>query len=125
MAYVEGRQRTNLICIEIYQPVYVDVSTTVRGDTSLSDTVYVRNAEEMGTLQPLSSFVENSLTEECNKPTFCTKEYMPTTCSVEGVEFQGNNRCEALIAAKRFACRKQIEFLPEAVDCKTHLGVPH
>lgn len=114
--YVQGRQRSDLICIEIYQPVYADVSVTVRGYSDLAETVFVRNAEEFGALRPLSSFT-NASADSCETPAICPRDYNPSVCSVDGVEIQGSNLCGAQAAAKKFACLNGINLQPNQIKC--------
>lgn len=120
VAYVEGRQRKNLICIEIFQPVYADVSVTVRGDKNLAENVFIRNVDEMGTLRPLGDFIAFNESEEnsCNQPAFCTREYRPTICTVNGQEIKGNNRCEAMVNVRRYACLNGFTFQDDEVSCR-------
>lgn len=122
VAYVEGRQRADLICIEIFQPVYADVSVTVRGEMNLAETVFVRNVDEMGTLRPLTDFTAYNHNESednsCDQRTFCTREYRPTICTVNGQEIKGNNRCEALVNVKRYACLNGFTFQDDEVSCR-------
>jgi hypothetical protein len=68
VAYVKGRQRRDLVCIQIFQPVFADVSVTVRGQENLAENVFIRNVDEMGTLRPLSDFIPYNESEEnsCN-----------------------------------------------------------
>jgi hypothetical protein len=120
VAYVEGRQRADLICIEVYQPVYADVAVTVRGERNLAENVYIRNVDEMGTLRPLTDFTSFTENEEnsCNQPAICTREYRPTICTVNGQEIKGNNRCEALVNVRRFACLNGFNFQEDEVSCR-------
>jgi hypothetical protein len=122
VAYVEGRQRSDLICIQIFQPVYADVSVTVRGEANLVETVFIRNVDEMGTLRPLADFTDYDAGEEaanrCEQQAICTREYRPTLCTVDGQEIRGSNRCVALVNVKRFACLNGITFREEDVSCR-------
>ncbi|WP_141734695.1 hypothetical protein [Oligoflexus tunisiensis] len=121
VAYVEGQQREDLICIEIYKPVYADVSVTVRGDANLTETVFIRNVDEFGTLRPLSDFTTGEtepMNNSCEQQTFCTREYRPTICTIQGVEIKGNNRCEALVNVRRYACLNGLNFQEEDVSCR-------
>ncbi|HYX33322.1 MAG TPA: hypothetical protein VE954_09425 [Oligoflexus sp.] len=120
VAYVEGRQRANLICIEIFQPVYAEVTTTVRGDANLTETVFIRNVDEFGALRPLSSFTEqaSNAANSCDQQAFCTREYRPTICTVNGLEIKGNNRCEALVNVRQYACLNGLNFQEEEVSCR-------
>jgi hypothetical protein len=120
VAYVEGRQRKNLICIEIFQPVYADVSVTVRGEKNLAENVFIRNVDEMGTLRPLGDFIASNESEEnsCDQPAFCTREYRPTICTVNGQEIKGNNRCEAMVNVRRYACLNGFTFQDDEVSCR-------
>jgi len=120
VAYVEGRQRADLICIEIFMPVYAEVTTTVRGDANLLETVFIRNSDEFGTLRPLADFTgyDNVNESSCELQTFCTREYRPTICSVNGVEIRGNNRCEAMVNLKRYACVNGLSFQEDEVSCR-------
>lgn len=120
VAYVEGRQRKDLICIEIYQPVFADVAVTVRGEANLAENVFIRNVDEMGTLRPLTDFVAWTSNEDnsCEQRAFCTREYRPTVCTVNGQEIKGNNRCEALVNVKRYACLNGFTFQEDEVSCR-------
>lgn len=120
VAYVEGRQRRNLVCIEIFQPVYADVSVTVRGEKNLAENVFIRNVDEMGTLRPLSDFIPYNESEEnsCNQPAICTREYRPTVCTVNGQDIKGNNRCEAMVNVRRYACLNGFTFQDDEVSCR-------
>jgi hypothetical protein len=121
VAYVEGRQRADLICIEIFMPVYADVAVTVRGEANVVENVFIRNVDEMGTLRPLTDFTEYYNENEensCDQRAFCTREYRPTICTVNGQEIKGNNRCEALVNVKRFACLNGFTFQEDEVSCR-------
>jgi hypothetical protein len=123
VAYVEGRQRAGLICIQIFQPVYADVSVTVRGAANLTETVFIRNVDEMGTLRPLADFTPYTDKEEeansCEQQAICTREYRPTLCTVNGQEIRGSNRCVALVNVKRYACLNGFAFQDEDVSCRS------
>lgn len=121
VAYVEGRQRADLICIEIFMPVYADVAVTVRGEANVVENVFIRNVDEMGTLRPLTEFTEYYNENEdnsCDQRAFCTREYRPTICTVNGQEIKGNNRCEALVNVKRYACLNGFTFQEDEVSCR-------
>jgi hypothetical protein len=121
VAYVEGQQRVGLFCIQVFKPVYANVSVTVRGDANLAETVFIRNVDEFGTLRPLSDFTAGEtelMNNSCEQQTFCTREYRPTICTFQGVEIKGNNRCEALVNVRRFACLNGVNFQEEDVSCR-------
>lgn len=58
-----------------------------------------------------------SAPEGCDDSSFCTREYMPTSCLYEGQNFEASNRCEALKLARRFACEQNQQFDEQAAAC--------
>ncbi len=118
VAYVEGFQRKDKVCNELHKPI--DVAVTVRGEQNLAENVFIRNVDEVGTLRPLTDFISYDPGEEnsCNQPAFCTREYRPTICTVNGQEIKGNNRCEAMVNVKRYACLNGFTFQDDEVSCR-------
>ena len=53
----------------------------------------------------------------CTDNSFCTREYLPTTCRLGKESFAASNRCEAVKLARRFACEKKLKFDEALVDC--------
>lgn len=121
VAYVKGRVRSDLMCPMIYQPVFADVSITVRGEGSFSESIFIRNVERFGSLKPLNSFLNDA--SQCDELTFCTREYRPTVCVFNGVEIKGTNLCEARKAVKKYACLNSLEYLPEELVCTFEVPV--
>jgi len=115
VAMIKGRQRADLICTAEFEPVFVEVAATVRGEGTLVDSVFVRNVDELGTLRSLTSLMIREIS--CEQETFCTREFRPTTCVMRDIEFKGNNRCEALSEMRRFACLNSIVYAVDDVVC--------
>jgi hypothetical protein len=115
VAMIKGRQRADRICTAEFEPVFVEVATTVRGEGSFIDSVFVRNLDELGTLRSLSSLMISE--SSCEQKTFCTREYRPATCVMGDVEFKASNGCEALRKVRRFACLNSIEYAVDDVVC--------
>lgn len=63
--------------------------------------------------------VEVAAAKDCNEDSFCTREYLPTTCQFSGQSFDGSNPCEAKKLARRYACEKGLQFADADVSCKS------
>src|SRR4051794_5801790 len=50
----------------------------------------------------------------CEEQTFCTREYRPAICTVNGVEARGSNRCEAMVNLRKHVCLQG--FRPAVID---------
>ncbi|HET9237561.1 MAG TPA: hypothetical protein VFO10_09940 [Oligoflexus sp.] len=57
--------------------------------------------------------------KDCNEDSFCTREYLPTSCQFSGQSFDGSNPCEAKKLARRYACEKGLQFADADVSCKS------
>ncbi len=57
--------------------------------------------------------------KDCNEDSFCTREYLPTSCQFSGQSFDGSNHCEAKKLARRYACEKDLKFADADVSCKS------
>src|SRR6478735_4431536 len=71
--------------------------------------------------EPRAAFQETSAPvsgPNCNDDTFCTREYLPTSCQFRGQHFEGSNPCETKRLAKRFACENSVPFVDAAVQCQ-------
>lgn len=53
----------------------------------------------------------------------CTREYLPSTCTMGQQEFKGSNPCEAKKLAKAYACEKKLPYVDEQVSCQTKSAV--
>jgi hypothetical protein len=49
----------------------------------------------------------------------CTREYLPSSCTMGQQEFKGSNPCEAKRLAKAYACEKKLPYVEEQVKCET------
>ncbi len=49
----------------------------------------------------------------------CTREYLPTRCTMGAEEFSSSNPCEARKLAKGFACQNKIPYVESDVKCET------
>ncbi|WP_141733228.1 hypothetical protein [Oligoflexus tunisiensis] len=116
VARVSGWRPEFRFCTWEYQPVLVPVETTVRGNVNLIANTMIKNVDEFGT--------EVALNSPCFEPTWCTMEYEPYVCSMEGInrQFEGNNECIARDQARRSACFRNVdvsnlscEALPSAI----------
>lgn len=63
--------------------------------------------------------VKVAAAKDCNEDSFCTREYLPTTCQFSGQSFDGSNPCEAKKLARRYACEKGLQFADADVSCKS------
>lgn len=63
--------------------------------------------------------VKVAAAKDCNDDSFCTREYLPTTCQFSGQSFDGSNPCEAKKLVRRFACEKDLKFVDADVSCKS------
>lgn len=57
---------------------------------------------------------------ECKSETFCTREYLPTTCKFKGKDFASANPCEARKLARAFACESGANYNEKEVVCKSN-----
>jgi hypothetical protein len=55
---------------------------------------------------------------DCSDGSFCTREYLPTSCQFNGQIFEGSNPCEAKKVVRRFACEKNLNYLDSEVQCQ-------
>lgn len=55
---------------------------------------------------------------DCTDDSFCTREYLPTTCQFNGKSFDGSNPCEARKVVRRYACENNLTFVDADVQCK-------
>ncbi|RYZ51816.1 MAG: hypothetical protein EOP07_20685 [Proteobacteria bacterium] len=53
----------------------------------------------------------------------CTREYLPSSCTMGQQEFKGSNPCEAKKLAKAYACEKKLPYVEEQVKCETKSAV--
>lgn len=79
-----------------------------------------RNTEEFNRTRPLLSFTDTPEVDfkNCRQQTVCTREFIPTICMVNGVEVKGNNRCEALMNLRNYACLHEYAIQREQVRCR-------
>lgn len=49
----------------------------------------------------------------------CTREYLPTSCSMGQQQFTSSNPCEAKKLAKAYACEKRLPYVDEQVKCES------
>ncbi len=63
--------------------------------------------------------VKVAAAKDCNEDSFCTREYLPTSCQFSGQSFDGSNPCEAKKLARRYACEKDLKFADADVSCKS------
>ncbi len=80
-------------------------------------TACVQSAEKVEDSKPQSATEVKASKADCTDRSFCTREYLPTTCRFEKESFAASNRCEAMKLARRFACEKQLPFDEAKVDC--------
>lgn len=57
------------------------------------------------------------------RPHFCTRELRPTSCSYEGIVYDGANKCVATSAARAAACEATGSFDVDALKCVPRLPV--
>ncbi|WP_141734685.1 hypothetical protein [Oligoflexus tunisiensis] len=65
-----------------------------------------------------ASEVAQNKAQDCADNSFCTREYLPTTCEFGGESFEGSNPCEAKKLVRRFACEKGLKFADAEVKCQ-------
>lgn len=58
--------------------------------------------------------------DSCQIAKACTFEYMPATCTYDGMSFKGANRCVALLNIERFLCEQELDASLEdlSIDCQ-------
>jgi hypothetical protein len=65
---------------------------------------------------------EVKATPSCEDETFCTREYLPTSCQFGDQTFSGSNPCEARKEAKHYACEKGLVLTNAQVKCQPQEG---
>lgn len=110
-AVVSGYQPSQLACPYIFDPVYANVSTTLRDVAGFESRAYIHHAYERDFVITAAAF------QRCDEPVLCTREFDPQECTYQGVMFRDQNLCMTGARAKTFACLKGIEFNPQELAC--------
>jgi hypothetical protein len=77
-------------------------------------------AMESGRSRPQVTFTDTPQVDfkDCRQQTVCTREFLPTLCTVNELEVRGNNRCEAMVNLRKAACLHGYVVDREAVSCR-------
>lgn len=116
-AVISGSQEEGRACPLNFDPVYANVSTTVRGQQNIHATTYLHHAFERDLTVSAARFMQ------CNEPARCTREYDPQFCGYRDMSFRGDNFCLASLQAKTYACVKGIVFDLNELSCMSTGGI--
>ncbi len=56
----------------------------------------------------------------CASSVLCTMELAPQICTFQGKTFEANNRCQAMVQMRAYACEQKLAFAEDQVTCKSH-----